>query len=196
MVRNYQRKPGSRNYRNYDKETLAKCLAKIKSNKMSLSKASKEFKIPKGTLSNKLDNVKQEGKAGDQMYLSVDLEEKLLLTMDTLTKWKVPLDGFSIRRLVKAYLDREKVVHKRFENNMPGVEWVCSFIKRNNLTKRIADNVKAARAKVSEEIISAYFDNLEQSLNEIPPENIFNYDETNVADDPGSKTVIGRRGQN
>ena len=38
---------------------------------MSLSKASKKFKIPKGTLSNKLNNVKQEGKAGGQMYLSV-----------------------------------------------------------------------------------------------------------------------------
>ena len=56
--------------------------------------------------------------------------------------------------------------------------------------------MKAARAEVSEEIISAYFDNLEQSLNEVPPENIFNYDETNVADDPRSKTVIVRRGQN
>ena len=96
MVRNYQRKPGSQNYRNYDEETLPKCLAKIKLNKMSLSKASKKFKIPKGTLSNKLNNVKQEGKAGGQMYLSVDLEEKLLLMIDTLTKWKVPLDGFSI----------------------------------------------------------------------------------------------------
>ena len=79
---------------------------------------------------------------------------------------------------------------------MPGVEWFCSFIKRNNLAKRIVDNVKAARAEISEEIISTYFDNLEQSLNEIPPENIFNYDETNVTNDPGSKTVIVRRGQN
>ena len=79
---------------------------------------------------------------------------------------------------------------------MPGVEWFCLFIKRNNLAKRIVDNVKAARAEISEEIISTYFDNLEQSLNEILPENVFNYDETNVTDDPGSKTVIVRRGQN
>ena len=79
---------------------------------------------------------------------------------------------------------------------MPGVEWFCLFIKRNNLAKRIVDNVKAARAEISEEIISTYFDNLEQSLNEILPENVFNYDETNITDDPGSKTVIVRRGQN
>ena len=116
--------------------------------------------------------------------------------MDTLTKWKVPLDGFSIRCLIKTYLDREKIIHKRFKDKITGVEWVHSFIKWNNLTKRIADNVRVARAKVSEEIISAYFDNLEQSLNEIPVKNIFNYNETNVTDDPGSKTVVVRRGQN
>ena len=55
MVRNYQRKPGSQNSRNYNEETLVICLSMVKSNKMSLSKASKEFKIPKGTLSNKLN---------------------------------------------------------------------------------------------------------------------------------------------
>ena len=72
---------------------------------------------------------------------------------------------------------------------MPGLEWVRSFIQWNNLTKRIAN-------KVSEEIISAYFENLEQSLNEIPAENIFNYYETNVMDNPGSKIAIVRHGQN
>ena len=64
-----------------------------------------------------------------------------------LTKWKVPLDEFSIKSLAKAYVDREKIIHKRFRANMPGVEWVCSFIKWNNLTKRIANNVKATRAE-------------------------------------------------
>ena len=81
--------------------------------------------------------------------------------MDTLTNWKVPLDWCSIRCLVNAYLDKEKIIHMRFKYNMPGVEWVCFFIKRNNLTKRIVNTVKAERAEVSEEIISAYFDNLE-----------------------------------
>ena len=198
MVCNYQRKPGSRNYRNYDEETLAKCLAKIRLNKMSLSKASKKFKIPKGTLSNKLNNVKQERKAGGQMYLSVSRSRGKTASYDRhFDKVESPTWCiFDYRCLVKAYLDREKVIHKRFKDNMPGVEWFCLFIKRNNLAKRIVDNVKAARAEISEEIISTYFDNLEQSLNEILLENVFNYDETNVTDDPGSKTVIVRRGQN
>ena len=99
------------------------------------------------------------------MYLSVHFEKKLFLTMNTLTKWRAPTDGLSIRFLKKAYLNKEKITHKRFTDNMPDVEWVCSFIKWNNLTKRIANNVKATRAKVSKEMISTYFNDLEQSLN-------------------------------
>ena len=47
MVRNYQQKPESGNYRYYNEETLVKYLAMIKSNKTSLSKASKEFEFQK-----------------------------------------------------------------------------------------------------------------------------------------------------
>ena len=53
------------------------------------------------------------------------------------------------------------------------VEW-------HNLTKRITDNVKAARADANTEVLNNYFDRLEETLNNIPPSNIFNYDETNV----------------
>ena len=35
--------------------------------------------------------------------------------MDTLTEWKVTLDGFIIRYLVKAYLHKKKITHKRFK---------------------------------------------------------------------------------
>ena len=70
-----------------------------------------------------------------------------------------------------------------------GIDWLNGFMKRHNLTKRITDNVKAARAEVNAEVINNYFDRLEETLNNIPPSNIFNYDETNVTDDPGVQTV-------
>ena len=40
-----------------------------------------------------------------------------------------------------------------------------------------------------------YFDSLQKWLDGIAPDNIFNYDKTNITDDPGSKTVIVRRGK-
>ena len=56
---------------------------------------------------------------------------------------------------------------------MPGNDWLRGFIKCHNLTKRITDNVKAARDEVNHEIINSYFDNLEQCLNDVPPPAIY-----------------------
>ena len=47
---------------------------------------------------------------------------------------------------------------------------------------------------VNEETLNKYLDNLYLELKDIPPENIYNYDETNITDNPGSKSVIVRRG--
>ena len=45
------------------------------------------------------------------------------------------------------------------------------------------------------DIIKSYFSHLEKWVI-VPPECIYNFDETNVLDDPGAKTVICRRGRN
>ena len=82
----------------------------------------------------------------------------------------------------------------KFRNNIPGEDWMTSFMKRHNLTKRVADNLKAARAEVNRQIINDFFDRAGKWLN-LPPERIYNHDETNFTDDPGSKTVICRRGR-
>mgnify|MGYP003623630680 FL=1 len=39
-----------------------------------------------------------------------------------------------------------------------------------------------------------FFENLRESLEGIPPENVINYDETNFSDDPGRKHVVVKRG--
>ena len=55
------------------------------------------------------------------------------------------------------------------------------------------DNVKSSRALVNEEVINKYFHHLENSLEDIPTINIFNYDETNITDNPGAKLLITLR---
>ena len=78
---------------------------------------------------------------------------------------------------------------------MPGPDWVRGFIKCHKLTKRLTDNVKAARAEVTQEVLMDCFNNLEKWVN-ISPDRIYIYDETNVTDDPAAKTVICRFGRN
>ena len=49
---------------------------------------------------------------------------------------------------------------------------------------------------MSEDVTNDYFNHLEETLKYVPASNLFNYDETNVTDDSGSKQVITHCGRN
>jgi hypothetical protein len=96
---------------------------------------------------------------------------------------------------VKVYLTRQGRIVKSFEENLLGRDWMKLLLKRHpELTVRFAANIKKVRAGVTENIISDYIDNLKVLAENVPPENIYNYDETNLSDDPGLKRIICRRG--
>lgn len=193
-MRTYTRKLGARAYgTNYTPAALVKAVNSVRTGRMSLRKASTEYKVPLGTLHNKITG-KCTKPIGAPPRLSPASERHLLTTINHLTDWKVPVDSMDIRLLVKDYLDRCGINDSRFKNNFPGTDWLLSFVKRHKLTRRLADNVKPARAEINIESVSEYFDELEQTLAGIPAERIYNYDETNVVDDPGVKTVVCRRG--
>ena len=121
-------------------------------------------------------------------------EEKLLVDMlKQLADWGFGLDSEEICCFIKRYLDNSERVEPRFKNNLPGRDFVYSFMKRNNLSKRSAVNIKASRAKLDEETVRNFFRNLD-STGDLDPANIFNYDETAVSDNPGQKKVIVPRG--
>ena len=58
----------------------------------------------------------------------------------------------------------------------------------------MSQNIKTHRAKVSTTVLKTFYDNLKVTLDGVPSENIINYDETNLTDDPGKKKIIVRRG--
>lgn len=106
------------------------------------------------------------------------------------------MDSITFRLLVKEFVDRRGKIVKKFKDNLPGRDFVYSFIRRhkNDLALRFCQNIKRARAAVSAEVINDYFDELEKELAGVPPSNIVNYDKTNLTDDPGRRRVITRRG--
>ena len=167
----------------YFEDTLQKCLAAVKAGKVSMNKAQKQYCIPYGTIYYKLNNLHTK-KHGGQPALSKEFEEMLLRALDKLTDWKVPFDGYDIRCLVQSYFNSIDQQSKQFMDNMPGPDWIRLFIKRHNLTKRISDNIKAARVEVIRDFIKNYISHL-QKWTIVPPECIYNFDETNVTDDPG-----------
>lgn len=100
-----------------------------------------------------------------------------------------------VQLFVKKYLDEAGRNKPRFRNNVPGEDWVRSFLARHeDLQPRIARNINYARSKVDPETVKAYFENLEETLREISLPNMINFDETNLSDDPGSAQAISKRG--
>lgn len=78
---------------------------------------------------------------------------------------------------------------------MPGRDWVKSFLKRQtDLSVRFANNTKRSRAAIDEKTITDYIDNLSMVTKDVSPENIYNYDETAMSDDPGRSKIVCRRG--
>lgn len=128
--------------------------------------------------------------------LSMEEENLIVEKLIICGEWGYPLDTFDLRLFVKSYLDRIGRTERRFKDNMPGYDFAARFLERHKaaLAQRMCQNIKRARASVSHEVITSYFDNLGESMKDIPPTNILNYDETNLSDDPGKKRVIVKRG--
>lgn len=54
-------------------------------------------------------------------------------------------------------------------------------------------DVNRNRAQVNEDKINKFFDNLESEIQNVPPENIFNFDETGFHNNPKKKRLLFRR---
>lgn len=193
MPRKYVSRLGARSYANYPPETLASALRAVKESQMSIREASRQYKIPFGTLYNKCKRLHMR-KIGTPTVLTSTQEEELSEIIKITGDWGYPLQPVRVVRLVKEFLDQNKI-RSKFPSNHPGPDWISLFMKRNNLTTRWTQNINRSHAKVCPRTINEYFDNLTATLQDVPPENIVNYDETNFTDDPENQRVIVRRGQ-
>jgi len=189
-----QKTVGGCSYQNYDYNIIKNAVNAVRYKKMSIRRASEAFGIPKSTLCDHLNTKTIIRKPGGQTILSTDEESRLVEGLLKCSEWGFPMKCRDIQLVVISYLDRlgkSSNNCNKFNNNLPGKDWVELFLKRNNtLTLRFGENIKRVRAAVSTSVLNEYFD----SLNEVPPHNIFNYDETNFVDDPGKKLVVVRRG--
>ncbi|XP_057312287.1 uncharacterized protein LOC130653793 [Hydractinia symbiolongicarpus] len=115
----YKRKPGSRAYRTqYSQETLEAALKEVRNGK-SVFAASKEFKIPYGTLYNysKENPIHEKGRPGRKPALSEEEENTLVELISHLTSWKFPIDSFNIKQIVHSYLMKKNITVKQFKDN-------------------------------------------------------------------------------
>ncbi|XP_072395079.1 uncharacterized protein [Diabrotica undecimpunctata] len=184
MPSKYKRVAGSRNYENYTADTVERALEAIRNGVISQRKAAIEFGVPVSTLKNRLKN-RHTKQYGSQTIFTKAEEDAFTSHICSLSLYGFALDQTDLRNLVKNYLDRDGRTIKQFKDNLPGKDWLNAFLKRNLLlTQRFASNIKRSRAEIGEITIKDYFNQLQNELADIPANNIWNYDETNLSDDP------------
>lgn len=191
--RNKKSKKRGKRYADYTPEMLEMALEAMRSKKMSSYQAEKAFRIPRRTLLDKLNN-KHPLKSGGQTWLKKEEEDDIVKVLIAAGDFGSPLGNIDLRIMVHRYLTKNN--KSVFGGKLPGEKWVNWFLKRNDyrLTSRATQNIKRSRAEKNPDEMTEYFQNLEKSLKDIPKENIVNYDETNLSDDPGSTKCIFRRG--
>ncbi|CAH2017331.1 unnamed protein product [Acanthoscelides obtectus] len=195
MPRNYKRRLGSLRYVDYAPEILEAALKKMVEDGWSLRQASAAHNIPFGTLRNKYMGIRTLKSEGQTVFSNAE-ELAFVKAVTICSDWGFPLTLTDLRYIAKSYLDSQGRNIGKFRANMPGTDWARSFLQRHkkDIRQKVASNIKRARANVSREDIVHYFENLSETLKDIPACNIFNYDETNVQDDPGKQKMLFRRG--
>ncbi|CAH1961167.1 unnamed protein product [Acanthoscelides obtectus] len=94
------------------------------------------------------------------------------------------------------YLDNHGTTINAFKNNFAGRRWTECFVEhhKKELSQRFCSNIKRVRAAVNAEIINNFFEHLTTEIKDVPPDCIYNYDETNLFHDAGKKRVLSKRG--
>ena len=193
MPRNYVPVVGPTRRRQYTDQQMRDAMQAVQDG-MSQHKASETYGVPRITLRDRLANIHPRS-LGGQTVLTVDEERVIAENVATLADWAFPLDLNEVQYLVKQYLDTRGRT-SRFINNLPGVDWCKLFMKRHKsiISERRCQNISRKRHEVTAEEVGKYFDNLHDSLENVPACNILNYDETALVDDVGRKKFVFRRG--
>lgn len=168
--------------RNY---TVKKASLTINSRKLNV--------VPRMTLNDRMHkkSPQKQPKIGRPVELSKETEEAIVKCLVLCGEYQYPMKRRDVRLLVQSYC-LENGVETRWKDAKPGKDWVRSFQKRwRHVVKlRRPTNIKRTRAKVSPEIIQAYLTNLQPNVEDVPPSHIFNYDETNLKDDPAAEEAF------
>lgn len=187
-----------RQYRQYSNEDLAKALEQLQKPdelRPSLREVSSTFNIPYQTLHDKMKGL-HPLKVGRPRMLTDEEEEAIARGIAYLGDWGFPVGPYELKKIIQNYLNKQNVTVPAFHDNLPGKDFITGFLERHRATirLRIVPNYSKKRASVSVEDLNRYFNNLENSLRDIPKANIWNYDETNLSDNPGRKKCFIRKG--
>lgn len=185
--------PPKRKKASYTTEQFEEAMLAVQQGQMSIREASKQYGVPRATLQDRIGKVHGSQK-GRPTVLTEEEEEMLVVRLKIMAEWGFPLTGQGLCHFVKQYLDK-RGEQTRFVDNLPTRRFVDRFLGRHKeLSLRKTNPIKRARAMVSREVVEEFMGHYQAVVAGVPPENIFNFDETCMRDDPGVKKCIVKKG--
>lgn len=152
----------------------------------------KKNAVPRMTLSDRLtcEIPARQPALGRPQELSPAVEAALVKSLALCAEYQYPMRKKDLQDIVQGYCISQSV-NTRWVNDRPGKDFIRNFMMRHKreLKLRRPTNIKRTRAAVSPTIVRAFFERLAPNVEGIPDTHLFNYDETNLRDDPGELKV-------
>ncbi|XP_055623549.1 uncharacterized protein LOC129766978 [Toxorhynchites rutilus septentrionalis] len=193
MVRKYIRKTTSK----YTKEELDIATAVMRNGKITLADACRFYRIPKTTLfrhAKGLSGIKSSSK-GRSIAIPLDIESNMATNIKTMAKWGYGLCKKEIIIAMKQYLEKNSI-KTPFKNGIPGDDYFLNVKRRHNLSQKKPQSVEVARKRAADPfVISQYFELVQEVTHNMPPDRIYNIDETSFCLDPSRVKVVGQKGR-
>lgn len=150
--------------------------------------------MPRSTLQDQLNGT-HGPTDGRRPILSEKEEKKIVKCALFMATWGFSFSAAELCRFIKDYLD-ERGRDSKFEDNLPSKRFIVRFMSRHKeLSLRRANPIKRSRAKVSREQVTEFIKNWQKEIRGVPPTHIFNFDETNLQDDPGINKRFFKKGE-
>lgn len=183
----------------YSQAQLTEDFDVVKADKLSICKASQQYKIPKGTLVNKLKlNDSAIRKMGPSTVLTFQEEERIEKWIINKAKIGYPMHSSVIKNSIKRVL-HQAPRQNSFVDNYPGKKWFKLFLQRHPVVKeRNTEVISKTRASVTEKQLRQWYFELEDFLKKEDaisilrdPSRIYNLDETGIQMCPKTGKLLG-----
>ena len=186
MPRTYKRVLGLSRRRKYSQNDFYQALSDVLEGRMTARQAAQNYNVLRRTLDDRVSG-RHGPQIGTPRVLSEDVEVILADNIATMADWGFPMHITDVRSLVKDYVDWEGVTVPTLEDNRPGEECARSFLHRQRrvLADRVIQCASVDEHKITAEECRSYFDRIAIELQDVPPSNVINFDETALSDDPG-----------
>jgi hypothetical protein len=185
--------PRKHTYRGgYSEEDVQAAVQEMKAG-MSARAASERYGIPRSTLLDRCAGV-HSAKQGRPTVLKEEEAAVIVEMLLLLGEWGFPFTSEDLRHFFKSYLDKKgRFYHLR---GQPSHKKVCGLLHQEAPSVLPAHHQlhQAIQGGLSRKEVKTFFDNFQKSAEGVRPENMWNYDESNLRDDPGSKKCLFKKG--